>query len=262
MAVNPVPQNTPKPAAKRKIIAVASGKGGVGKTWFSISLSHALSQSGVRTLLFDGDLGLANVDIQLGLMPQKDIAAVIAGKTTLAQVVTTFTDGTFDILAGRSGAGNLASLPLQRLTALRDALVGMADGYDRIILDLSAGVDRTVQTLASAAGIILVVTTDEPTALTDAYAFIKLYAAEHPGADLRIIVNLAETRNSGQDTYETLLKACRNFLDIEPPLAGIIRRDNKVRDSIRHQTALLTRYPSCDAAQDIEAIAGRLQRIT
>jgi flagellar biosynthesis protein FlhG len=262
MALRPILADIPNPAIRRKIIAVASGKGGVGKTWFSISLSQALSREGQRTLLFDGDLGLANVDIQLGLMPKHDLAGVIAGKLTLPQAVTNYSEGHFDILAGRSGAGNLALLPVQRLVTLRDNLMRLAEKYDRVVLDLSAGVDRTVQTLAAAAGTTLVVTTDEPTSLTDAYAYIKLSVAENPDADLRIVVNMAETANSGRETYETLRKACDNFLGRELPLAGIIRSDNKVRESIRRQTALLTRHPSSDAAQDIEAIATRLQRET
>ncbi len=262
MSLRPIAADTPDPAARRKIIAVASGKGGVGKTWFSISLSQALSQSGQRTLLFDGDLGLANVDIQLGLMPKQDLAGVIAGKLTLPQAITNYREGQFDILAGRSGAGNLAMLPVQRLVTLRDNLMRLAGKYDRVILDLSAGVDRTVQTLAAAAGTALVVTTDEPTSLTDAYAFIKLTVADHPEADLRIVVNMAETSNSGRETYETLRKACYNFLGREIPLAGIVRNDSKVRESIRRQTALLTRHPSAEAAQDVEAIAARLKRET
>jgi len=260
MALKSVPLDDPSPATRRKVIAIASGKGGVGKTWFAISLSQALSQSGARTLLFDGDLGLANVDIQLGLCPDRDISGVIAGKLTLRQAVIKYDAGAFDILAGRSGAGNLAALPTQRLTGLRDSLMRLAERYDRVVLDLGAGVDRTVQTLASNAGTTLIVTTDEPTSLTDAYAFIKLTVAERPGADIRIVVNMAETPNSGRETYETLRKACSNFLKIEPPLAGIIRRDTKVRDSIRHQIGLLTRHPTSDAARDVEALAERLQR--
>ncbi len=260
MALRPIPEDAPNPAVRRKIVAVASGKGGVGKTWFSISLSQALGNKGHRTLLFDGDLGLANVDIQLGLMPKQDLAGVIAGKLTLPQAVTNYSEGQFDILAGRSGAGNLAMLPVQRLVTLRDNLMRLAEKYDRVILDLSAGVDRTVQTLAAAAGTTLVVTTDEPTSLTDAYAFIKLTIADHPDADLRVVVNMADSSNSGRETYETLRKACYNFLSKEIPLAGVIRSDNRVRESIRRQTALLTRHPTSDAAQDIDAIAARLQR--
>lgn len=260
MALKSVPLDAPSPATRRKVIAVASGKGGVGKTWFAISLSQALSQAGLRTLLFDGDLGLANVDIQLGLMPERDISGVIAGKLTLRQAVTKYDKGSFDILAGRSGAGNLAALPTQRLAGLRDSLMRLAESYDRIVLDLGAGIDRTVQTLASSAGTVLIITTDEPTALTDAYAFIKLTAAERPDADMRIVVNMSDSPKSGRQTYETLRNACQKFLKVEPPLAGIIRRDSKVRDSIRHQTGLLTRHPTSDAARDIEALAERLQR--
>jgi flagellar biosynthesis protein FlhG len=262
MALRPIPEEAPNPAVRRKIFAVASGKGGVGKTWFAIALSQALGREGQRTLLFDGDLGLANVDIQLGLMPKQDLAGVLAGKLTLPQAVTNYADGQFDILAGRSGSGNLAMVPVQRLVALRDNLMRLAERYDRVVLDLSAGVDRTVQTLAAAAGTILVVTTDEPTSLTDAYAFIKLTLADHPDADLRVVVNMAETQNAGRDTYETLRNACHNFLGKEPPLAGVIRSDSKVRESIRRQVALLTRHPSSDAARDIETVADRLKQET
>lgn len=262
MALRTVQEDAPNPAVRRKIVAVASGKGGVGKTWFAITLSQALGRDGQRTLLFDGDLGLANVDIQLGLMPKQDLASVIAGKLTLPQAVTNYAEGQFDILAGRSGTGKLATLPSQRLVGLRDNLMRLAEKYDRVILDLSAGVDRTVQTLAAAAGTILVVSTDEPTSLTDAYAFIKLTIADHPDADLRIVVNMAESQSSGQATYETLHKACQNFLGRDLPLAGIVRSDKHVRDSIRHQTGLLTRHPTSEAAQDIEAITDRLKRTT
>jgi flagellar biosynthesis protein FlhG len=261
MGLKSVPLDAPSATTKHNIIAVASGKGGVGKTWFAITLSQVLSRAGSRTLLFDGDLGLANVDIQLGLMPERDISDVIAGKVTLRQAITKYQEGAFDILAGRSGAGNLATIPTQRLAGLRDNLMRLANRYDRVILDLAAGVERTVQTLSASAGIILVITTDEPTSLTDAYAYIKLTIAERPTADIRIVVNMSDTKNSGQKTYETLRKACLNFLKFEPPLAGVIRRDTKVRDCIRRQTGLLTRHPTSDAARDVEALAERLQRV-
>jgi hypothetical protein len=105
---DPVVETVP---LKRNVVAVASGKGGVGKTWFSITLAHALARAGHRTLLFDGDLGLANIDVQLGVAPYRDLGAVIAGKATMAQVVERYEDGGFDVVAGRSGSGNLASLP-------------------------------------------------------------------------------------------------------------------------------------------------------
>lgn len=258
--------NTSQPSAdlklvadkRGKVVAVASGKGGVGKTWFSITLAHALSVQGGQALLFDGDLGLANVDIQLGLMPEHDLGAVLADRITLKQCASHFQDGGFDIVAGRSGSGRLANLPTPKLTGLVKDIESLAANYDWIVLDLGAGVDRTVRLLGRRADMVLVVTTDEPTSLTDAYAFVKLTVTDNPDVDLRVIVNMAETVNKGVQTYETLVKACENFLDFRPKLAGVIRSDAKVRDAIRQQTPLLTHSPSAQAAADVEKIAREL----
>lgn len=240
------------------LIAVASGKGGVGKTWFSVTLCHALSRFGRNVLLFDADLGLANVDIQVGLMPERDLGGVLAGRLTLAQARVHFDDGEYDIIAGRSGAGNLAQLPTNRLAALGTELIGLANGYDMAVMDMGAGLDRTMRMLSQRAATMLVVTTPEPTSLTDAYAVVKVTMQSDPGADVRILVNAAENKAEGQRTYETLRKACRNFLNVEPELAGIIRRDRKVVEAIRAQTPLLTRSPDCHAAHDVEAVVDGL----
>ncbi|MBI3420012.1 MAG: MinD/ParA family protein [Proteobacteria bacterium] len=250
--------NAPALLSCPNMIAVASGKGGVGKTWFAVTLCHALAKTGTRTLLFDGDLGLANVDIQLGLTPQKDLGAVIEDRVPLAGAVTNFKEGDFDIIAGRSGSGNLATLPAQRLAELRNDLIKLASGYDRVVVDLGAGVDKAVRLMAGPAALTLVVITDEPTSLTDAYAFIKLTVSSNPGAPMGIVVNMAANPNEGLKTYETILSVCKNFLKYEPPLIGVIRRDVKVREAIRAQISLLTRYPNCEAAQDIETIAAKI----
>ena len=251
---------TPQRAKGRNVIAVASGKGGVGKTWFSITLAHALARAGQRCLLFDGDLGLANVDIQLGLMPKHDLGSVVAGKLTMNQATVSYPEGGFDIIAGRSGSGSLANIPLSRLQLLGDDLNLLACAYDRVVLDLGAGVERTVRALAHNAGTILVVTTDEPTSLTDAYAFIKVTHMERPGTDMRVVVNMANSTREGERIYNTLLKACEGFLKMSPPLAGVIRRDLKVRETIRNQTPLLTRSPNSEAAADVEALVEKLLR--
>jgi len=259
--MNSAPTLAPRPSSRtrgRNMVAIASGKGGVGKTWFAITLSHALAIKNVRTLLFDGDLGLANLDIQLGLMPKHDLGSVIAGRLTLNQAIVPFEDGKFDIIAGRSGSGGLANVPASRLQILGDDLALLAAGYDRVIIDLGAGVERTVRQLTHSAGTCLVVATDEPTSLTDAYAFIKVTHMERPGADIRIVINMVNSTRDGERTYNTLLKACEGFLKISPPLIGIIRRDNKVREAIKSQTSILTRFPNSEAAADVEAIAAKL----
>jgi len=248
----------------RNIIAVASGKGGVGKTWFSITLAHALAQAGRRTLLFDGDLGLANVDVQLGLHPAGEISRVVSGEAKLADIVTPYDGGAnrtgFDIVAGRSGSDKLANLGAAKVVTLRSELQSFARNYDWVVLDLGAGIERTVRLMAAHSRACLVVSTDEPTAITDAYAYIKVTALEHMSENIRIVVNMASSFEEGDRTYATLLRACREFLKIEPPLAGIVRRDEQVKDSIRRQIPLPKRNPNADAVRDVEQIARQLDR--
>ena len=143
MNVSPSPTSeAPAQPRGRNLIAVASGKGGVGKTWFAITLAHAIAKKGRKTLLFDGDIGLANVDIQLGLMPKNDLGSVIGGRLALSQATIHFDDGGFDIVAGRSGSGTLANLPANRVSALGGELVEMSATYDQVILDLGAGPEK------------------------------------------------------------------------------------------------------------------------
>lgn len=237
------------------IIAIASGKGGVGKTWFAATLAHAAARAGRHVLLFDADLGLANVDIQLGLTPEFDLGSVIAGRVTLMDAVLHHPDGGFDILAGRSGSGALLALEPAALERVLAALHQVSGRYDLVLLDLGAGLERTVRRLSAWADMLLVVATEEPTSLTDAYAVLKLYAADRPEGEARIVVNQAATRQAGERTCATLQRACQTFLGHVPSYAGMIRRDEHVRDAIRRQTLMLTRHPNAPAATDVAAIA-------
>lgn len=243
---------------KNNLIAVASGKGGVGKTWLSTTLSSLMARSGRRVLIFDGDIGLANVDIQLGLTPARDLGSVIAGRAKLKDIIHTYENGGFDIIAGRSGSGSLANLSLEKLAELMRELKEISKNYDVVIIDLGAGVEQHVRYLASFASRCLVVVTDEPTSLTDAYAFIKICVSETPPPDVMIAVNQATTLKEGEKTYEAISKACATFLKFTPPLAGIIRRDPKVKEAIRFQTPLVMKYPSCTAATDAAALAVKI----
>jgi flagellar biosynthesis protein FlhG len=240
------------------IIAIASGKGGVGKTWFAISLAHATARAGRRVLLFDADLGLANVDIQLGLMPEHDLGSVMAGRATLAAAALRHADGGFDIVAGRSGSGALSALDPAALERTLSALHEMAGSYDLMVLDLGAGLDRAVRRMSAWADMLLVLVTEEPTSLTDAYAVLKLQSRDAPDSDTRIVVNQAPSRQAGERTFTTLQRACQTFLGRAPSLAGIVRRDDHVRDAIRRQTLLLARHPNAPAAVDVMAIAAGL----
>ena len=162
----------PSGAPLAKMIAVASGKGGVGKTWFSITFGQALADQGNRVLLFDGDLGLANLDVQLGLTPERDLGGVLAGRYGLGDAAVALSDN-LSVIVGRSGSGSLAGLSGERLDLVRGELGRAERHYDRILLDLGAGIEQTVRLMTAMANSCLVLTTDEPTAITDAYAFLK-----------------------------------------------------------------------------------------
>jgi flagellar biosynthesis protein FlhG len=240
--------------ARGRSIAIASGKGGVGKTWLSITLAHALTLAGQRVLLIDGDLGLANVDVQLGLNPLHDLGSVIGGRLPLDQAVLHAPQG-FDILPGRSGSGALANLEGAALDRVAALLPQAAGSRDMVLVDLGAGLDAAVRRLSASADLLLVVATEEPTSLTDAYAALKLHDRDRPGGDARIVVNQASDLAAGRRTYEALARAAATFLKRQVPLAGIVRRDAKVRDAIRHQAPLLTRHPGSAAAADVETLA-------
>jgi flagellar biosynthesis protein FlhG len=242
-------------AARGRAIAIASGKGGVGKTWFAITLAQALARQGARVLLVDADLGLANVDVQLGFQPRHDLSAVIAGRLAPAAAAARHAAAGIDILAGRSGSGALAALEGAALDAVLDAIAGATALWDRVVVDLGAGLEAPQRRIAAAADTLLVIATEEPTSLTDAYAVLKLHAADRPGGDARIVVNLAGDAAGGRRTHAALARAASSFLGRDIPLAGVVRRDARVRDAIRHQAPLLTRHPGCAAAQDVEAIA-------
>lgn len=244
----------PRPRAPR-LIAIASGKGGVGKTWFAITLAQALAAQRHRVLLVDCDVGLANVDVQLGLDPERDIAALLKGGSLDASAMPVAAG--FDVVAGRSGSGALSGADQAAAERILDALAAPSR-WEVAILDLGAGIEKLQRRLASVADTLLVLTTEEPTALTDAYACLKLAETDVPGGDRRIVVNMASSRANGERTAAVLQKSCARFLGVTPPLAGVVRRDARVADAIRRQTPFLTRHPTAEAARDVEAIAESL----
>lgn len=219
-------------------------------------MACVFARQGKRTLLVDGDFGLANVDVQLGVRPQADLGAVMRGWVELEDAVTPVLGGVgqsggFDLLPGSSGSGALSDLSQQELMRIGIGIKKLAFHYDRVVLDLAAGVDKSVVLLAKTADRLLVVTTEEPTALADAYALIKVTQASSPTLAPFVAVNMADKRISGKRVFDHLHKVCENHLKLRPALAGVVRRDARVPDSIRAQTPLPARHTTSDALEDV-----------
>lgn len=241
-----------------RLIAIASGKGGVGKTCLAIGLAQALAQAGRRVTLVDGDLGLANVDVQLGLDPVADLAGVLSGRVPLDEALMAHPGG-FLVLAGRSGDGRLAALGGEGVGVLL-ALLRRLPGDD-VLLDLGAGLGPVQRGLAAAADLLLVVATEEPTSLTDAYAVLKLHRRDAPEAAAGLLVNMASGVAQARRVHARLDAACRSFLGAGVPMMGAVRRDPRVPAAIRAQQPLLTRSPATPAAEDLRALAGTLANV-
>jgi len=245
------------------ILAVASGKGGVGKTWLSTTLACAFGRAGQRALLVDCDLGLANVDVQLGIRPQADVHSVVRGFLELDAAVTPVLGGPgrqggFDLIAGHSGSGALGAIKLEDVARIANGLTKLSPHYDRIILDLAAGIDPSVLRFARAADKLVLITTEEPTALTDAYAMVKVLRLQGAAVVPHVIVNMAENRMKGRKVFDQFSMACHEYLGFKPKFAGVICRDPRVPDSIRAQTPLVVRHPQSQAFEDVIRIVEAL----
>ncbi|MBP7933875.1 MAG: MinD/ParA family protein [Phycisphaerae bacterium] len=262
-----VPEATASPDhPAAHVIAVVSGKGGVGKTFISANLAIALSARGHRVVLFDLDMGLANTDIILGVEAAVTWPEVLGGRRSPGEVII---QGPGDIafVPGASGMANIANLSEFERHQLLAVMEEIESRYHVCILDCGAGISRNVVTLAASADTLLVVTTPEPTAVTDAYATIKAFAQERQraadsgmGGSMGVIVNQALSRREGRDTYERLAGVAARFLHVPVTDYGYILVDEHVPAAVRQRRPVLLDYPRCAASSCIMATAGRLSR--
>ena len=239
-----------------RIIAVTSGKSGVGKTHLSVNLALQCARRGVRTCLFDADLGLANVNLLLRLTPRHQLGDVIAGTHHLRDIVIRDTFAV-DIIPGSSGVAEMADLGPGALRRLGGEFLALAD-YDLMVLDTSAGAGRTELGFLRAAPEVLLVVTPEPNALTDAYALVKLLLHDGYAGQLRVLVNLAQSEQQAQQTYRKFREVVRVYQGIELELFGWVPADPRVAEAARQQLPVTVLDPDGPAGTAIQHLAERL----
>jgi len=239
-------------------LCVMSGKGGVGKTNLSLNLGYALRDLGHKLLLMDCDLGLANLDVLLGLAPEKNLQDMLAGQARADEVVQSIEPG-LDILPAASGVPEMVEMDQNQQGALFDKLTDLVADYDFLLLDLGAGISGTVLSLARMAQMRVVLVTPEPTSLTDGYAVIKVLNARYGVRDFLVVVNQA-TAQEAKETFQRLNLACKNFLGFELMYLGHVRLDRTLTEAVINQTPLARYAPQCPAIKDIATLATRVAR--
>ncbi|HEY1406448.1 MAG TPA: MinD/ParA family protein [Spirochaetota bacterium] len=243
--------------APTRTIAITSGKGGVGKTSLAVSLSIALAQGGkTRVTLLDADLGLANINVILGIIPQFNLYHVIKGKKKLRDIVIDVPEG-IKIIAGASGFHQLANLDIKQRKEFIDEFQSI-EGADFMIIDTGAGVSQNVLSFVVAADEVIVVTTPEPTAITDAYGIIKSIAAQTNDKVIRLIVNRVQSVSEGKRVAQRIINIAGQFLNIKVENLGFIFDDPFVAKSVRNQKPFIVGFPKAKSSVCVSMIADRI----
>jgi len=238
-----------------RVIAVTGGKGGVGKTNLSVNLAVSLAEMGKRTLLMDADLGLANVDVLLGLSPKFTLADLVAGRCQLQDVLMEGPDGLL-IVPASSGFRHMAELQPAEHVGLVNVFSDLQQALDVMVVDTAAGITDSVLTFCQAAQDTVVVVCDEPASITDAYALIKVLSRERGVDRVHVVANMVRDPNEGHKLYEKLARVCERFLgDVALHYLGAVPQDDWLRRAVQRQQPVVKAYPGSPAARAINEIA-------
>jgi len=244
-------QIKPKPV---RVIAVTSGKGGVGKTNLSVNLRVARSQMGRRVALLDADMSLANVDILLGLSPKYNLSHVLHGEKTLEDIMLTGPAG-LKVIPASSGVQQMAELSNIEQAGVIRAFSEIDQSLDVLIVDTAAGISSSVVNFARACQEIIVVVCDEPTSLTDAYAYIKLLNRDYGLNKFHIVANMVQSAQQGEQLFNKLGKVTEKYLDVTLSYTGAVPFDEYLRKSVQKQSPVLEAFPRSKSALAIRNLA-------
>ncbi len=240
-----------------KVIVVSSGKGGVGKSTLALNMAIDLCRKGKKILLFDADLGMANIDIMLGIIPQYNLYHVTTGNKSIQDITLTIEEG-LDIIPGGSGIYELANLSDERLKNIL-VQIGKLDGiYDYMIIDTGAGISKSVITFLLAGDDVIVITTPEPTSVTDAYGIVKSLNKSSFKGHVYLVVNRVVDGNEGIMVAEKFKLVCKKFLEIDIKFLGYIINEPLISEGIRRQESFIKLFPKSVAAKNVSGITDLL----
>lgn len=250
---------TPRAAPRAhggNMISLASGRGNIGKSWIAAAMAGVLAKEGKKTLLFDADLGLTNIDRQLGIMPPTGLDEVLLNTRPLNTVIV---HHDFDIITGRSVHNSLPGMSLGALELIKDDLLLLGAHYDSVITDLGSNIQKQVRFFTGNIGTLLLVVTKDESAMSSSVVFMKELSKANPSADVRLVVNNVSSKDEGEQVYQVLFEAIKKTTAFEPPLSGIILRDPYVPKAIRAKKNLGKINPESPALEDIQLILNSLR---
>ncbi len=252
---NKVMNMNTKPENSARVLAVTSGKGGVGKTNFTINLGIALSKLNKRVSIIDADLGLGNVDVVLGLIPKFTLANVIRNELSILDAIVKGPNG-INIISGGSGIMDLIDLSRDEIENLISNFYLLNQCSDYILIDTGAGINRSVVSFIEASDEVILVVTPEPTSITDAYALIKNIKRDKKS--VKLVLNRIESTKEGHEVFEKINSATKKFLNFQVEKLGFIYEDSAVRKSVKEQKPFIIKFPNSVASKGIESVAYNL----
>lgn len=253
-----ITEEIPKVEVSSRVITVTSGKGGVGKTNFTVNLAVALAKSNKRVVIIDADFGLANIEVLFGVIPKYNLAHVFSGQKDIRDIIS---EGPYGVkfLSGGSGLRELANITDKQMSYIIEKFTYLDSVSDVILIDTGAGISDSVINFIKASKETVIITTPEPTSITDAYAIIKT-AKEASGffPEIKVIINRVDDFKEGSEVFDKISKVAKRFLDLDLVNLGYIPFDASMIKAVKNQQPMIIGYPNCEASRAIDSIAKRL----
>jgi len=240
-----------------QIYSITSGKGGVGKTSLVCNIAYHFGRAGKRVLLIDADMGLANVDIMMGLSPKANLSDLFLGENTLDEILVEGPENV-TILPASSGVREMTQLTDEQMLKFMDALDGLDREFDILLVDTGAGIGKNVLYFNAAANDVIVVATPQPTSITDAYATMKVLSSTYKVKRFRLLVNQVKSRKQALKVYRYLTNVADKYLDIAIDYLGHVADDDNVNNAVMERSLFSALYPDTPASECIGDIVGTL----